>query len=124
MLGNPYVEQEKKDDSGCYLTTACMRAMGGEFEDNCKELMILRDFRDNYVMANHPDAVKEYYRIAPKIVNIIGMQKDSQSIYLKMYQELVLGTISLIGRGMPAEAFALYKNYGNRLAKEYCIIPQ
>ena len=25
-LGNPYVEPEKKDDSGCYLTTACMRA--------------------------------------------------------------------------------------------------
>ena len=33
-LGNPYVEPEKKDDSGCYLTTACMRAKSARFDDN------------------------------------------------------------------------------------------
>lgn len=75
-LGNPYVEPEKKDDSGCYLTTACMRALSQSFNDDCHELGTLRAFRDAYVKERHPEAVEEYYRVAPKIVAAISQRED------------------------------------------------
>lgn len=119
-LGNPYVEPEKKDDSGCYLTTACMRAMSDSFDDNCQELVTLRNFRDTYVKKNHPEAIQEYYRTAPEIVKCIGVRSDSQQIYRKIYDELVQGTIGLIEAERYGEAYDLYHGYSLRLADEYC----
>lgn len=120
-LGNPYIEPEKKDDSGCYLTTACMRAKSARFDDNCEELSILRKFRDTYVKDYHPETIQEYYEKAPLIVKKIGEQDESQTIYVRMYRELVIGTLSLIKKGRNEEAFDLYKEYCDSLYNKYCI---
>jgi hypothetical protein len=46
----------------CFLTTACCKHKG--LQDNCKELTVLRHFRDTYV----PKVlVQEYYELAPTI---------------------------------------------------------
>lgn len=119
-LGNPYVEPEKKDDSGCYLTTACMRALSQSFNDDCDELGTLRAFRDAYVKERHPEAVEEYYRVAPKIVAAISQREDSQSIYQKIYEELVLGTLRLIEQNLCEEAYTLYRDYSLVLNRTYC----
>lgn len=119
-LGNPYVEPEKKDDSGCYLTTACIRSMDESFDDNCKELTELRYFRDTYVKTNHPDAIEEYYKTAPTIVSEIGKRSDSQLVYQRIYTELVLGTLKLIADGRKEDAYTLYREYSLNLAKTYC----
>lgn len=120
-LGNPYVKPDKKDDSGCYLTTACIRAMKENFDDNCKELTVLRKFRDSYVKDNHPEDIEEYYRTAPRVVEAISIREDSDSIYGKMYVELVQGTINLIEKNQFDDAYNLYKGYGRKLMKEYNI---
>lgn len=119
-LGNPYVEPEKKDDSGCCLTTACMRALSQSFNDDCHEFGTLRAFRDAYVKERHPEAVEEYYRVAPKIVAAISQREDSQSIYQKIYEELVLGTLRLIERNLCEEAYTLYRDYSLVLNRTYC----
>ena len=51
---------------GCFITTVCCEYKG--LADDCEELTILRKFRDTYVPKQ---LVKEYYKIAPKIVEII-----------------------------------------------------
>ena len=113
------VEPEKKDDSGCYLTTACMRALSQSFNDDCHELGTLRAFRDAYVKERHPEAVEEYYRVAPKIVAAISQREYSQSIYQKIYEELVLGTLRLIERNLCEEAYTLYRDYSLVLNRTY-----
>lgn len=120
MFGNPYVEPDRKDDAGCYLTTACMRTKLDQFDDNCEELSTLRRFRDTYVKDNHPEAIQDYYIKAPVIVEMIGRRKDSQEIYLRMYKELVLETIKLINHKCYEDAFVLYRNYGVSLYEKYC----
>lgn len=119
-LGNPYVEPEKKDDSGCYLTTACIRALNNSFDDSCYELKSLRAFRDTYVKAHHPEAIEEYYQIAPRIVAAIGRREDSQNIYGKIYTELVLGTLRLIEHNQDEDAYKLYKDYSLILSQSFC----
>ena len=114
------VEPEKKDDSGCYLTTACMRALSQSFNDDCDELGTLRAFRDAYVKERHPEAVEEYYRVAPKIAAAISQREDSQSIYQKIYEELVLGTLRLIEQNLCEEAYTLYRDYSLVLNRTYC----
>lgn len=52
-------------DIDCYLTTACMKHLQKDFDDNCEELTILRWFRDNFVSN---DDVAHYYAVAPVIV--------------------------------------------------------
>jgi len=48
---------------GCFITTACCQYKG--LKDDCSELTILRKFRDEHVPI---ELVKEYYTVAPKIV--------------------------------------------------------
>lgn len=119
-LGNPYVKPEKKDDSGCYLTTACLRAMTDSFNDNSHELVVLRRFRDTYVKENYPETIDEYYRIAPTIVTEIGKHKDSQTIYERIYEDLVLRAVKLITEGRNEDAYALYRSFALDLKKTYC----
>lgn len=122
FFGNPYVEPEKKDDGGCYFTTACMHVMKDSFDDSCQELTILRNFRDTYVKGHHPEAIDEYYKTAPEIVRAIGCKVDSQLIYKNMYHDLVQATISLISKGENEDAYNLYRDYGKRMAVEYGVV--
>jgi len=51
---------------------------------------------------------------------MIGKQENSQEIYLRMYKELVLGTIKLINQERYKDAFGLYRDYGVSLFDKYC----
>jgi hypothetical protein len=66
-------EYEKKyeEDKKCFLTTACVKYYG--LPDDCKELTILRQFRDHYMkeFKEGRQAIQEYYHLAPKIVEEI-----------------------------------------------------
>lgn len=119
-LGRPYVEPEKKDDSGCYLTTACLRALRSDFDDNCEELTILRGFRDSFVRERHPEAIKEYYRIAPGIVGEIQKRANHQEIFETIYRELVEPCVALIKEGHLVDAYELYSAYSRSLETAFC----
>lgn len=70
---------------GCYLTEACTTAMG--LADDCVELTLLRQFRDNY-LAHQPSGhqlINIYYQYAPKILLAIRQRDDEEEILRKLY---------------------------------------
>lgn len=106
-------------DSGCYLTSACMSAHGVNFYDDCKELTILRKFRDTYLKDKYPDKIKEYYNIAPLIVTEINKEPDNNTIFKNMYEHLVSPCCDLIEKGLLEEAYNKYKEYTYKLYNKY-----
>ena len=105
--------------SGCYLTSACIRAKG--LPDDCEELKTLRGFRDAY-MRNLPDGeaeIQEYYRIAPVLVSAINLRKNADSIWMQIYEELILKCVQLIKEGNYADTYRLYKGYTLNLQRIY-----
>lgn len=109
----------KRNSGGCYLTSACMGAKGEEFSDDCYELEVLRKFRDSYVKENYPKDIEMYYEIAPLIVEKIEDLKESNDIFEKMYDELVVPCCELIEKNKLYEAYIKYKNYSLELSRKY-----
>lgn len=80
---------------GCFLTSACVNYLGKA--DDCEELTALRAFRDEY-MGNTPEGkalVKEYYEVAPKIVEAIDASSDRAGYY-EYINEVITRCVKLI----------------------------
>jgi len=107
-----------KGKSGCYLTTACAEAM--KLPDNCLELSVLRNFRDKILMSRPSGkrAVREYYKIAPEIVQTIGEQNNAQSIWQSVYRDIRFA-VSLVLSGDFEKAFKHYQQMTLRLKEKY-----
>jgi hypothetical protein len=89
---------------GCFLTTACVEAKG--LPDDCHELTVLRDLRDEMKKTEEGAAlVKEYYEIAPRIVGRMTTEEAAA-----LYDALVEPCVSLIEAGKKEAAVAHYKN--------------
>ena len=102
---------KKNDNSGCYLTTACVAARG--LPDTCAELQMLHAFRDG-VLAHRPggqEEIERYYQIAPGIVATINQRKDAAQIWNRVYEDLVEPCVQLIYERKDEEAYRLYKEY-------------
>lgn len=98
---------EKEESSGiCYLTTACMKYLKNDFDDNCYELTTLRKFRDKYVSQ---EDVEHYYEIAPKIVDTIDNSKNKDKIYNDIYKYVIMPCIHFIENQEYQEAYDRYK---------------
>ena len=112
-------EEESNTDTGCFLTSACVRARN--LPDNCEELTVLRAFRDGY-MRTVPEGnmdIETYYRIAPMIVKQINLEKDSDSIWNRIYDELIRPCVDDIKSGKHREAYQRYKEYVLLLQDEF-----
>ncbi len=109
---------ETKSKSGCYLTTACIETMG--LPDDCLELNVLRNFRDKILMQEpaYKRAVREYYRIAPEIVQAIEGQDNSQKIWRDIYGD-IRHAVSLILSNDFEGAFKHYQQMTSRLKEKY-----
>lgn len=104
---------------GCYLTTACVNTKN--LPDDCRELTVLRSFRDGYLV-NQPDGkaeVQEYYRTAPKIVEIIDHQNNRDEIYEDLYSNVIVPCVKLIEQGNNTEAHDKYKKMVKDLEKKF-----
>ena len=79
---------EDKPASGCFLTTACTEYKG--LPDDCMELTVLRAFRDSYLKntAEGENLVREYYEIAPKIVERVNGSSKKDEIYEEIYRRI------------------------------------
>jgi len=108
-----------QSSGGCYLTSACVEAKG--LSDNCRELVTLRSFRDNYLrtMPTGPADISEYYLTAPVIVKKIKQLPNSMAIFEKLYDELVQPCVDLIELGKNEEAYKIYRDYTRLLQKKY-----
>ena len=109
-------EWSHSSGSGCYLTTACMKHYMEEFDDNCYYLDILRWFRDNYVSKEDK---KEYYEVAPKVVEVLDKRKDANTIYNEIYYKVIQVCVRLIENGKYEEAYKLYKENVLDLQNKY-----
>lgn len=106
-------------DMDCFLTTACVGALGKP--DNCMELQTLRNFRDKVLLNidEGKELVKEYYNIAPAIVENINNTENSGDVYLGIYNNMITPVINSIGNSDYAEAINIYRNYTLDLKQKY-----
>ncbi|MER3588326.1 MAG: hypothetical protein C4322_09245 [Mastigocladus sp. ERB_26_1] len=107
--------QEKK---GCFLTTACVNYAG--LPDECFELQILRDFRDNY-LALTPEGqalIHQYYVEAPIIVDFINSDQQREFI-LEGVLETVRECVDYICCQRPNDALTSYMKMYQRLRFKY-----
>ena len=97
---------EVQSNGGCYLTSACMKHMQENFDDNCEELMILRWFRDIFVSREDIDY---YYDVAPLIVEAIDSDENSELVYDYIYDNIIDYCITEIEKGNYDLAYKRYK---------------
>ena len=108
-------DSKDDSDSGCYLTSACVKGMG--LSDDCFELNKLRAFRDNYVN-NQPmggEHIAEYYYIAPLVVDKLNSIPNPIEGYKRIYDELIEPCVRLIDAGKYSNAYKLYMGYTREL---------
>lgn len=108
--------QEKSSGSGCFLTTACMKHMKEDFDDNCYELDILRWFRDKFVSKEDK---KEYYEKAPRIVSKINEEDNCNEIYNNIYENVIAICVKAIEYGKYDFAYETYKKCVLDLEENY-----
>ena len=118
----PYLKlsfKEKTEDEGCFLTTACVHTLGKS--DDCKELSILRKFRDEHLKTSSAgqQLVEEYYEIAPKIVQALAIRNDKQMVYTNIYNQMILPTLDCIAKDNKKNAIRIYRNYTLKLKAQY-----
>ena len=109
-------DNKTTQDIKCYLTTACMKHYMDEFDDNCYYLDILRWFRDNYISLEDK---KEYYNIAPKVVETINELEHANDVYNQIYYKVIQVCVRLIEYGRYVEAYEIYKNNVLDLQNKY-----
>lgn len=100
--------EEKDDSGGCFLTTACVEYAG--LPDDCKELKVMRHFRDTYVAAlpEGPELIAEYYRTAPPLVEQLRTQKDGRRDLHELFETIQL-IVDHIESGLKEQAMKLYQ---------------
>lgn len=108
--------QSHSSGSGCYLTSACMKHMQEEFDDNCEELTILRWFRDKFVSE---EDIKHYYKTAPVIVAAIDKLEDNKKIYEYIYENVVAACVKAIKNKDYDFAYKRYKSSILALEEQY-----
>lgn len=100
---------------GCFITTACCEYHG--MDDHCPMMETMRDFRDRYMVGDRSSDLKQYYSLAPQIIDKIAERKAEEE-YNTIYGELKRA-VSEIEDGNDQEAYALYKGMIDRLVKKY-----
>lgn len=102
---------------GCFLTTACVDAMG--MADDCWVLETARKFRDTF-MAETPEKSKEileYYETAPAIVEKINKAPSAKRIWKRLFWGYITPFVTEAKLGNNEKAHELYKKLITR-AKE------
>lgn len=107
-----------QNSSSCFITNACIKAKN--LPDDCRELTVLRQFRDNW-LANQPggqDAIEQYYAVAPGIVDALCKKADAQQRYDALYQDFIVPCVALIDAGENEAAYQKYTDMVNKLKGE------
>ncbi len=113
------IYKEPDSSGGCFLTSACVEAKG--LPDNCRELTVLRNFRENYlrVQPEGENEIREYYFVAPQIVSAVKQKAESLRIFESIYEECVKPCVEMIEAGKNEDAHALYRHTVKKLQEQY-----
>lgn len=103
----------------CYITTAVCKSLGRP--DNCYELNLLRDYRDQYMMRNESGKhlVEEYYNIAPTIVKRIDKSGDAKNVYHKIWDNYLERCVQGIEKENLSECQKIYSDMVKELRSKY-----
>jgi gas vesicle protein len=104
--------------SGCFITEACVGTLG--LPDDCVELRTLRLFRDNCLQKSQKGRriIREYYEIAPRIVEEIKMKPNSSQIFKEIFND-IKKIVSQIEQENSKMAITIYKSMMSQLKKKY-----
>ncbi len=105
--------------SPCFITTAVCESLGKP--DDCYELTLLRRYRNTFMMCSEQKAaaVKEYYRIAPEIVEKINGRADAAERYRSIWAQYLNPCIRLIEENHLEDCADVYADMVNTLQKEF-----
>ncbi|MCC7029911.1 MAG: hypothetical protein IT257_06365, partial [Chitinophagaceae bacterium] len=119
IVEKPPVAADDEAEDDCFITTACMLTLGKT--DDCEELTLLRHFRDQTLKADAAGLklIKEYYQIAPAIVQAIAGKANKEAIYKEIYLDMLRPTMQHIAAKENQEAIQIYKNYTLKLKEIY-----
>lgn len=103
----------------CYITTAVCESLGKP--DECYELNLLRDYRDDYLsrQENGEELIRLYYDIAPTIVKRINRKPDSHEIYYDIWKTYLMPCIRFIEKGENEACRQLYTDMVYDLQNKY-----
>lgn len=115
----PYFKPAKEESGGCYLTSACVEALGKA--DDCEELTLLRAFRDDWLAAQPrgKEEIGHYYAVAPRIVAAIHALPDAGERLHALYQTLVQPCVAAIKAGDMEAAHRNYRAISLALEEQY-----
>lgn len=109
--------------SGCFLTTACMEHMREDFDDNCRELTVLRRYRDSWLREHHPEDIELYYHVAPMLVEEVDSREDSREVWLSLYEDSILPAVRAAEAGEDEEAYRIYRAMVEDLLDRFAPLP-
>jgi len=100
----------------CFLTTACVEARG--LPDDCKELTVLRGFRDGFLMQTEERRamICRYYELAPAIVAGIHQSETAAQQWESIYR-IITKCVRLIEQQKFNNALRLYKSMVEQLTQ-------
>lgn len=95
---------------GCFLTTAAVEVMG--LSDDCWVLELARGFRDSYMAQSleRADEIREYYEMAPKIVEGINKKPDAKRLWKSFFWKDIVPFVKAVDQKQNERAHELYKN--------------
>lgn len=96
---------------GCFLTSACLKEIGKD--ERCFELVELERFAQQHVATSKEgkEMLKLYYGLAPMVVEQINASPNRVQIWRKMYDDLVVPTLTLIEEKQFEDAKKFYSSY-------------
>lgn len=108
----------KRQKGKCFITTACTEARG--LPDDCRELQVLRHFRDNYVRAlpGGDALIAQYYALAPVILNRLRGRPEAPAVLKALYGQ-VAEAVGYVEAGLPERAMDVYCAAVRALAAAY-----
>ena len=103
------------------MTTATCLALGKE--DDCEELIAFKRYRDEHLIYDKDGAnlIREYYRIAPFILQSIDKQMSPNMIFQKLYDEYIAVGYEYLKRKDYVNAKATYISMVENLCSMYGI---
>jgi hypothetical protein len=109
-MTNQTSQNNAKQGGGfCFITTAICEEENKP--DNCSELIILRNFRDNFLskLPYGKRDIDEYYLVAPGIVKGIRERADSAVVFSRLKTDYLLPALAEIKQGHFFKAHDIYK---------------
>lgn len=103
----PVVNCNCSSAGGCFVTTDALVAAGKQ--DNCEELNIFRNYRDEYLIVKFKEDVDLYYNVSPEILKSINLLENNQTILQNLWFDELTKTLELIKNNEFEKAYNIYK---------------